>query len=738
MCCLPCICCFCIFYGESSYVGEIEESFWTGDLVGWRRTNAPPPAIEYTYGDIVVLSVTPSLSMTMMHPTIDTAFFRAIWDLPHLLLLPIKLLVVVLFPSYIYIKWRYTPKVLESAMVMHGTTLETEDTTVPAIVSVFLLPFKALVESDSSNLTIWNAHELGMVFLVATPFCVLDLLAVVFVKVTCILFVWPLTLLGPVWDSARSAAGFDKLGGLLPKGLTSRRLHVAQNLMVAMQVLTSPVLLLYVVVSGCGPLVFVIDAVFTFGLFQNQLRFWSEADGSGDGAADSVSLMAEIIAENGWHIFLSCFAAVMWLVVVVGGCLLGMLHYRRYFPLFNPGRAWIILFKKITSGRLARLQQQLLIRPTVWSYSRRGPEAYYIGEFVIPLVAFAWTFWPTVAVVLPPLVTGHCAPVSAGACTESTWATVWVVLYFVIPNCVSLLLATKCLTLLRRHWRQPLTDAERADLARPHLQLRQVRIQSPSDGVGIIVQITAVKQARDRDLTASKIQLQVLGGDDVWEALGRPLSGNAHMLLPFIRRSLLPFDLTEYDCMQPSKQLKPDELEATLEIRVACTGQPKAMRTAAMVPLMADLVRLWDGAPDLRVRLEHPTPLGWANTIELSASPAAILHAMGGDPGEARDLAEVPDGGSAESRASDVTRLMELGFDAATCRTALAQRGGNVQAAAEDLATGAVARAPWVPQQNDDAQLAPEAEATTGRKKSKKKDASKGGSGSGLEEAFDV
>jgi hypothetical protein len=252
------------------------------------------------------------------------------------------------------------------------------------------------------------------------------------------------------------------------------------------------------------------------------------------------------------------------------------------------------------------------------------------------------------------------------------------------------------------------------------------------------VQITAVKQARDRDLTASKIQLQVLGGDDVWEALGRPLSGNARMLLPFIRRSLLPFDLTEYDCMQPSKQLKPGELEATLEIRVACTGQPKAMRTAAMVPLMADLVRLWDGAPDLRVRLEHPTPLGWANTIELSASPAAILHAMGGDPGEARDLAEVPDGGSAESRASDVTRLMELGFDAATCRTALAQRGGNVQAAAEDLATGAVARAPWVPQQNDDAQLAPEAEATTGRKKSKKKDASKGGSGSGLEEAFDV
>ena len=130
----------------------------------------------------------------------------------------------------------------------------------------------------------------------------------------------------------------------------------------------------------------------------------------------------------------------------------------------------------------------------------------------------------------------------------------------------------------------------------------------------------------------------MLGDDETWEALGRPLSENARMMLPFVRRSLLPFDMSEYDCMKPSKQLKSGESEVTLEIRIACIGQPKATRTVAMTPLVADLARLWDGAPDLRVRLEHPTPLGWANTIEVSASPAAILQAMGGAPGEARDL----------------------------------------------------------------------------------------------------
>jgi hypothetical protein len=102
------------------------------------------------------------------------------------------------------------------------------------------------------------------------------------------------------------------------------------------------------------------------------------------------------------------------------------------------------------------------------------------------------------------------------------------------------------------------------------------------------------------------------------------------MMLPFVRRSLLPFDLSEYDCMKPSMQVKSGESETTLEIRVACTGQPKATQTTAMIPLVAGLARLWDGAPDLRIKLEHPTPLCWANTIEVSASPAAILHAMGG------------------------------------------------------------------------------------------------------------
>eukprot|EP01046_Picozoa_sp_COSAG06_P102013 COSAG06_NODE_48164_length_334_cov_0.659574_1_plen_70_part_10 len=69
------------------------------------------------------------------------------------------------------------------------------------------------------------------------------------------------------------------------------------------------------------------------------------------------------------------------------------------------------------------------------------------------------------------------------------------------------------------------------------------------------------------------------------------------MLLPFLRRSLLPFDLTAYDCMEPASQLRKGQWTTMLEIRVGCTGQPKATNTAEMRTFLQNMATLWNGAP---------------------------------------------------------------------------------------------------------------------------------------------
>jgi hypothetical protein len=329
--------------------------------------------------------------------------------------------------------------------------------------------------------------------------------------------------------------------------------------------------------------------------------------------------------------------AVVWLVIAIGGCFFTVPFCMRHFPLFNPRRAWVIILKKVASGRLLKLYSELLIRPTVWSYARRGADSKYIGEFVIPLVAFVWVFWPVLA-VMPTALAGHCYPGSDSACGESTWATTLFVATYLVPGCISLNLAIKCLGVLRRHWRQPLTAEEHAELIRPHLDLQAVLLRVPDDGVGIIVQIDATKE---REFSASKVQLQVVSGDLVWKAFERALSASARMLLPYVRRSLLPFDLTEFDCMQsPSTQLRKGETTVSLEISVGCTGQPMATKAAAMRPFLAKLASGWGDAPDLELMLEYPTPLGWANLVAISISLDATLQ-MFGSPGEIHAIVDL-------------------------------------------------------------------------------------------------
>lgn len=650
LCCLPLLFCWCMCCTDDSwtgarYVGQIEESSYTGNLERQRHQNAPDVPTNFRYGQTLLLSVSPSFSSTMLHPGIDKTFAKTVWDIPHLLLLPIKLLAVILAPSYFYLKWRFKSAVSQGVLTLQADDHEgqlavpevvwKEGSRLQPIVSVFLLPCRPIVERNPTGLSFWNAHETGIVFLLATPLCVLDFFALMYVQVTCIIFAWPLTLMGPLWDTHRHAAGVTKLGSLLPKGLTSSRLHAVHNLMIFVQALSSPVLLVWILVSSCGPLLLWMDVV------DDLMRLlpvdWSNS-GSGSGSATS-ELLGHVSALSGGIWF--AIGSVVWLLVAIGGCALAMPYCTRHFPLFSPRRACVILVKKIAAGRLMKLYSTLLIRATVWSYTRRGAEAMYIGEFVIPVVAFVWAFWPAMAVVLPALVIGHCYPVSDGACSESTWATPFVVIYFVIPGCISIRLAVECLSVLRRHWRQPLTTAELAELARPHVELQAVRLRCPDDGVGIIVEIDVRK---DRAFAASRVRLQVISGDPVWEALGRPLSASARMLLPYVRGSLLPFDLAQYDCMQtPSRQLRSGEVVVSLAIRVGCTGQPMATKVAEMRPFAAQLASNWGDAPDMRLRLEYPTQLGWANLTELSFSPGAMLQALQGieAPGEVNEIVGV-------------------------------------------------------------------------------------------------
>jgi hypothetical protein len=359
LCCLPCILCyFCKV--DHRYLGVIEQCSYTGNV---RRQPQPllqqpqqnaPVALFYQYAGQNVLLVSPSLSMTMFHPIIDKTFAKAMWDMPHLVLVPVKLLVVLLVPSYFYLQWRYKPTEVRrgSADALPAVTSEEwVPQTVPPILSIFLHPLRQVVERKSTGISFWNAHEAGLVFLLITPLCILDMLALIYMLVTVTLFAWPLTLAGPLWNSSRVTAGFERLGGLLPQGLASRKLHLVQTIMIVLQVIATPVLLLWVLFSICSPMLV-------------EMLLYGQPLGSG---WSPVSASVARIGAHEWPtLVLWLFTELCWICVVVGGCILSHAYCGRHFPLFAPPRACHLAVERLLQGRLLKLYQVLLVKPTVW------------------------------------------------------------------------------------------------------------------------------------------------------------------------------------------------------------------------------------------------------------------------------------------------------------------------------------------------------------------------------------
>merc|ERR1719230_555501 len=91
---------------------------------------------------------------------------------------------------------------------------------------------KRAVGADSFR----RCHERGIILLLLTPLCVLDLLAVLLAAVTVAVFACPLSLFQPLWNSSRKAVGWERLQTLPLVEQASWRHRGLQSALVLLQV----------------------------------------------------------------------------------------------------------------------------------------------------------------------------------------------------------------------------------------------------------------------------------------------------------------------------------------------------------------------------------------------------------------------------------------------------------------------------------------------------------------------
>ena len=358
-----------------------------------------------------LLSFKPRVSASMFHWTVDEALCKTIMDIPHILVLPIKLCAVLLFPVYFYLRCRLAKDVNRLAKEAGADAVEAdiqpdiesaaavaEEPVAPTLkpnISLFLVPTQRSW-THAKALTLRNAHIRGFLLIVFLPLCLLDAAAVLLMGASVALFAWPLTLCSPLWEAYRRRIGFSRVGHLPTSQLGSCRGRVLQLSLVLLQVVGFPVYLAWLLLTAAAPLVLAratLDPVppsdsSGFGRGSDQ-RFAGWPTDARQVWRDCGETLETVAGEDG-QLLLWIIVQLFWLAVVGSACSLVTTYCTRRVPLFTPLRAYQAFGKSFVQGRVWLCFRSLLVRATAWSYAKRTPRYGFAGEFAIPCVVLVW------------------------------------------------------------------------------------------------------------------------------------------------------------------------------------------------------------------------------------------------------------------------------------------------------------------------------------------------------------
>jgi hypothetical protein len=239
-----------------------------------------------------------------------------------------------------------------------------------------------------------------------------------------------------------------------------------------------------------------------------------------------------------------------------------------------------------------------------------------------------WVGWPVASVVVVALT------------TDAEFESWHIVALLALTVALSGLLMHRGLRILNKYWREQLSAAQQAELDTAKMTVRGIRVESPIDGYGVVLHVAV---AKPRGFTAARVRMQVVG-DAIWERLASVVGGQARLLLPVLRRTVLPLDLVEQECFEPT-DLRPGVADCTVCLRFGLTGMPHRVKTRTATKFLAKMVNLPEAerpknskpsssrpeqqVGEVRVRLEYKGQNGWANLVELAIPIGDALEAIG-------------------------------------------------------------------------------------------------------------
>jgi hypothetical protein len=493
-----------------------------------------------------------------------------------------------------------------------------------------------------------ESHIRGAALLLFTPVVLLDILSSALAGLHLFLpFIF--TFCSPLWRTAATSHGLLKLGRLpLTATLPWRSL---ERMIRYLQLIGGPLFCAWAVLVAAVPLLCQVLIHCTEDSHCSLLR--SDASGVWHGFGPRLRSASEAllgldvspIRVGRLLLVLSCW--LVWLVVVVASLVQARQAVKRFLPLFSPFKAVRSVSKAIV--KIWQPYKGVFIKLTIWSFAHRESGSWMVGELLIPFVLCLWVGWPLGAVLL--LILSHR--------TDDTthWNTAEII-GVSATAAIALLLIFRSLRVFAKYWTPPLSPTELVRLRTPALELLSLRAEAPGGvqtGTGIVLHVEAKVPGPVLQAKIRKVRLQV-DGDEFWARLRDVVGVKARVILPALRRTVLPLDLVEHRCWDPVKAFENHVVGDTLQTRMhfgvaAQSTHVKSRTVRKFVAKLAVAASPGGGKvdPTALLRVEYKDGKQWRTLLAHSVRPSELLEALdsGGESGGAGWLALTPTRASA-------------------------------------------------------------------------------------------
>ncbi|KAM9968093.1 hypothetical protein ACTFIW_002526 [Dictyostelium discoideum] len=452
------------------------------------------------------IAETPDFTLADTLKIIDYYFLHTLMDVPHVFLIPIKLLAFPFLPIHLYLKYRIKAKHNEQRKLQlekqreeiqihiqrqydnlnndlpiipipNPTSVKDEDLIETSTTMSFIhYPILWLHETSKELLNYYELDKFFIINMFGLGLIVINELSLIVVLVNC-LYMFLVTLGSPAWRGTMEKYGWNALGK------ASGPMVIFEYITVVLQALLFPIFILIQIAIVLLPTLLALgfypspnlDFVQYWKGFFSERSFWREASQFSSGIW---------VAQAFW--FLVC--VVSWHVTFKVG--------KKYIPIFSPWKSYYWLVKKVFHGRIWFCYRWLLVQGTRVCYKLR--RACLIGELLMFPLFIIWTCWSFII----PIVTK-------------------IYYIFIASGIISLGLIVVAYKVVKENWNDKAAnggqDGAGADKNQLLMNLQSVECELPESG-GIVFKFQANK-SYDQSLIQIKDARLSIEGESLWEAI---------------------------------------------------------------------------------------------------------------------------------------------------------------------------------------------------------------------------